>query len=227
MHYRQPPVIDLRMKQATTPQTRLSSGETAVLWTILIVCVLIEGAFQLSKLDVIGLPGLRIWAYGNGAFWPVLLQHGHPNYPLQPWLMFLTYGFIHGGLLHMCFNMITLWSLGTAVTSRVGIRRFLVIYFTTMIAGAATYGALVTSGQPMVGSSGALFGLAGTLVAWIWLAQPTPTQSFQRTWRILAVLLGLNVLMYWAFSGQLAWETHLGGFVAGWALGIFFEGRPE
>lgn len=215
------------MKAPPVPQARLSPRETAVLRAILFACVAIEAVLLLSDLGVIGLRGLRFWAYDNGAFWPGLLSGWRANYPLQPWLMFLTHGFLHGGLMHLGFNMITLWSLGTAVTERIGIGRFLVIYLATMVLGAATYGVLATSGQPMVGASGALFGLAGTLVAWMWLSQPTTARSLRLTWKILAVLVGLNVVMYLAFSGQIAWQTHLGGFVAGWILGILFAGDRD
>ena len=41
-----------------------------------------------------------------------LLTDWEPNFAYQPWLMFLTYAFLHGGLAHLAVNMVTLWSLG-------------------------------------------------------------------------------------------------------------------
>ena len=101
-----------------------------------------------------------------GGFWVGLLQSWTPNYPSQPYLMFLTYGFLHGGLLHLVVNMVTLWSLGHAVIDRVGTRGFVLLYAASLLGGAAGYALLASTLAPMVGASGALFGLAGGLLAW-------------------------------------------------------------
>ena len=83
--------------------------------------------------------------------------------------MFLSYAFLHGGLLHLGMNMITLWTLGQAVIDRVGQLRFSLLYAGTALGGAAGYGLLAEGVQPMVGASGALFGLAGALLAWAYI----------------------------------------------------------
>jgi len=40
---------------------------------------------------------------------------------------------------------------------------------------------------------------------------------------VIGLLIFLNLVMYWAMSGGLAWETHLGGFLAGWAAGLWLR----
>ncbi len=40
--------------------------------------------------------------------------------------------------------------------------------------------------------------------------------------RIVIMLVGLNAMLWWAMNGQLAWQAHLGGFIAGWALTFVF-----
>ena len=37
----------------------------------------------------------------------------------------------------------------------------------------------------------------------------------------------LNLLLWWAMDGQLAWETHLGGFLAGWVMALLADPRPR
>ncbi|MEM1300949.1 MAG: rhomboid family intramembrane serine protease [Pseudomonadota bacterium] len=78
----------------------------------------------------------------------------------------LTYGFLHGGPGHMAVNVLTPWSLGRAVTDRVGIRGFAILCCALILAGAAASGLIAETFQPMVGASGPLCGLAGGLLAW-------------------------------------------------------------
>ncbi|MFA5539697.1 MAG: rhomboid family intramembrane serine protease [Gemmobacter sp.] len=163
----------------------------------------------------------RALAYHNGGFWVGLLRDWRPNYPAQPWAMFVTYGFLHSGPVHLAVNMITLVSLGRAVQARLGQGRFLAAYALSVLGGALGFALLSSSPQPMVGASGALFGLAGVILAQEYgdlraaRARPWPV-----VWAVL-LLLALNVVMYWAMDGLLAWQTHLGGFVAGWLFGMF------
>ncbi|WP_170844483.1 rhomboid family intramembrane serine protease [Aliiruegeria lutimaris] len=168
---------------------------------------------------------LRNLLLGYGAFWPDLLHGSQPVIALQPALMFVTYGFLHGGLLHLVFNMMTLWMLGRIVIGRSGALQFAVIYFLSLLGGGAGYGLLHSGGWPMVGASGALFGLAGTILLWVWRAQPSLAASLAATWKVFAFLLLYNVVMYVALAGGLAWEAHLGGFLAGWIVAWIWPRR--
>jgi rhomboid protease GluP len=133
---------------------------------VLIVCAAFELTFQLSDWGLLGSTRLRFFAYTYGGFWPGLLSDWRPNFPGQPVAMFLTYSVLHGGFLHFLVNMITLVSLGAAVSERGGTPRYAAIYVASILGGAAVYGLLAPGYSPMVGASGALFGLVGALVAW-------------------------------------------------------------
>ncbi len=132
---------------------------------------------SLSDLGWIGTPRLRQYAFENAGFWPGLLDNWRPNFALQPYTMFLTYAIFHAGLAHLVVNMITLWSLGLAVLDRVKIRGFVVIYLLSTIGGAVGYALLASGLRPMVGASGALFGLAGALLAWMYVDRFTHQQG--------------------------------------------------
>lgn len=203
----------------------MSDHERVILLAIVALCCLVEAVLFLSDLGVLPPPNLRILAYDYGAFWPGLLNDWTPNYSLQPVAMFLTYGFLHGGVVHLALNMVTLWSLGRIVIARAGVAGFLWIYVVSQVVGAAVFALLSRGGLPMVGASGALFGLAGAIGAWIWLSRPDTRASFRATRRLLGGLVAINILMYIAFAGRLAWETHLGGFIAGWAVAVGLERR--
>lgn len=196
---------------------------TSLLIGIIAICVAVELALLCSDIGLLDQPRLRSLAIEYGAFWPGLLRDWRPNYALQPWTMFATYGFLHAGLVHLVFNMMALWSLGKVVLARIGPYGFLCMYLLSMVFGALAYAALATAGRPMVGASGALFGLAGALVAWAWTSRRTTLESLRATWKALAFLIGVNLVMYIVLQGRIAWETHLGGFVAGWISGIVLD----
>jgi len=198
-----------------------------ILIVIIALCSLVEGTLQLADWQIVGPPRLRSIAYEYGGFWVGLLQSWTPNYTGQPYLMFATYGFLHGGLLHLAVNMITLWSLGMAVLDRVGTRGFLLLYAASLLGGAAGFALLASTLAPMVGASGALFGLAGGLLAWGYVDRFTFEEALWPVARAAGLLLTLNLVMWWALDGQLAWQTHLGGFLTGWLAALLIDPRPR
>jgi rhomboid protease GluP len=192
---------------------------------VLIVCAAIELTLQLTDRGLIDAPRLRFVAYTYGGFWPGLLDDWRPNFPGQPALMFLTYSVFHGGFFHFAFNMITLVSLGAAVSERAGTARYAGIYVASILGGALVYGLLAPGINPMVGASGALFGLAGALVAWDAAERRALHLSLRPILRVLVLLTLMNLVLWWAMSGQLAWQTHLGGFLAGAAAAALLGER--
>ncbi len=171
--------------------------------------------------------GLRNLAYQYAGFWPGLLDDWAPNYAYQPQLMFATYAFLHGGVIHLITNMITLWSLGHSAIDRVGRGAFALLYLASIIGGALGYAALWSTPQPMVGASGALFGLAGAWLAWEYVDRFTARSGLWPVARVALMLVALNVVLYYSMNGQLAWQTHLGGFVAGRVAAMLIDPRPR
>ena len=139
-----------------------------VVLVLFLACLLPEIVLSGADYGLWGDPGWRLWAWQHGGFWTGLLGNWRPNYAAQPWLMFLTYGFLHGGLVHFGVNMLTLFSLAPPLVDRMGQGRFLLLYMASMIGGGLGFALLSQSPQPMVGASGALFGLAGAVMALSW-----------------------------------------------------------
>lgn len=203
-------------------------GSTAFsLVALVILCCAVELVLQLADWQIITATRLRVVVYEYFGFWVGLLHSWTPNYPSQPYLMFLTYGFLHGGLLHLAVNMVTLWSLGLAVLDRVGTRGFILLYTASLLGGATGFALLASTLAPMVGASGALFGLAGGLLAWGYVDRYSFHEALWPVARAAGLLLLLNLVMWWALNGQLAWETHLGGFVTGWVAALLIDPRPH
>lgn len=213
---------------ADGPSGKPLAGIGLGLFGLIGVCSLIEIVLQLGDFGLFGVPRFRSLVYEYGGFWPGLLGSWKPNYPLQPAAMFLTYGFLHAGLVHLIVNMITLYSLGRPVVERVGTARAALLYVGALLGGAVGFALLADTFRPMVGASGALFGLAGAILAWEYSDRTALREQLWPVVRAVLFLAALNAVLYVAMKGLLAWETHLGGFVAGWVLGLLLDtgGQP-
>ena len=194
-------------------------------WPLLVIFVLIPVLIELvlqaaDRRWILG-PLLRPFIYEYGAFWAGLLDNWRPNYAAQPWLMFVTYSFLHSGLGHLSGNMVAFLSLLQVTSPRLRWRSFLFVYLSAAIGGAAFFAWLGPVTNPMVGASGSLFGLAGAWRLQAWQATPG-------TWIVLrdcVLLILLNVVMWVGQGGALAWEAHLGGFVSGVAAMMLVDKR--
>lgn len=196
-----------------------------VTWAIVILCAVPE--LVLSGADA-GFWGNRGWRgdiYEYAAFWGGLLGDWQPHYAGQPWLMFVTYGFLHGGLMHLVMNMTVLVSLGRALTMTLGQGRFLLLYTVSLLAGAVFFALLGPPDAPMVGASGALFGLIGAYLTRDGFRSARVGAALRPVLTSVVMLILLNIVLWWLLAGQLAWEAHLGGFVAGVAFAFVSRRR--
>ena len=212
------------------PQTELEAllkSNHLFLYGLIAVCCAVELTLSLDDLGVIGAGMLRHVVFEHAAFWPSQLYGRDPNFATQPYAMFLTYAFLHGGLIHLSINMVSLWSLGRAVLTHASAGSFALLYVATSLCGAAGLILLGERVNPMVGVSGAIFGLIGTLVAWDYLDRHSNWDGIQDVARVILLLVGLNVFLWWATGGRLAWQTHLGGFVGGWIGALMIKRQPQ
>ncbi len=161
---------------------------------------------------------------GPFALWPV----ASPLYPQAPafqlWQL-LTYGFLHGSLTHLVFNMFALYMFGGPIEGLLGPRRYLVYYLACVVGAAVTQLVVLVNMErppvPTVGASGGVFGL---LLAFgmafprqkiMLIFPPIPMQAwlFVTLYGLLELYLGVTG------SGQgVAHFAHLGGMAAGYVL---------
>lgn len=134
----------------------------------------------------------------------------------------LAAGFAHASLMHIMMNMYSLFVLGKLIEPLFGTKRFVLIYFTALLGGSALSLALSDPNTAMLGASGAIFGLFGALLGYLF----SRTGSWQGVWstpygRQLLIVLALNVFI--SLMPGISLLGHLGGFVPGLFLGIFYE----
>ncbi len=140
------------------------------------------------------------------------------------WWRLLTYMFVHADIFHIAFNMWCLWSLGSLCESLYGGWTFGAIYLITGVAGGLARLAWDPM-APSVGASGAIFGLAGALIASFYLGEfNMPRYEIQANLRSVVFFAGFNILFGISPIGDLFGihvdnACHIGGLVSGLMLG--------
>jgi membrane associated rhomboid family serine protease len=156
-----------------------------------------------------------------GGFWPELLSGAPEIYPGQTVTMFATSALLHGGPLHLFMNMVGLLWLGPMVIDRLGARAFWPIAGLTALGAGLVFAALSQNGVPMIGASGILFGLVGVLVTWEVRDRLRLRTPLRALFEQAAVFVALNLALMLLAGGSIAWQAHLGGFLAGVLCGLF------
>ena len=140
------------------------------------------------------------------------------------WWRLVTYMFLHGDIWHIAFNMWCLWSLGTLCESLYGSGTYAGIYLITGVSGGLASVAW-NPGVWSVGASGAIFGLAGALIASFYLGEfSLPSAVIQANLKSLLFFAGFNILFGISPIGALFGihvdnSAHIGGLVSGLILG--------
>jgi membrane associated rhomboid family serine protease len=139
------------------------------------------------------------------------------------WYRLVTAMFLHASLLHLAFNMLALYWLGTVVEQALGSSRFLLVYFVSGIAGSAGALALSDPFAFTVGASGAIYGILGALLV----------LEYRATGTFAGPALGLiivNLALSFAIP-NISIGGHLGGLAGGilatFALAHFRYARPR
>ena len=138
-----------------------------------------------------------------------------PAFVLQEgqWWRILTGAFLHGGLIHIGVNMMSLWFLGRFIEYAMGSWRMLLVYVASLV--AAGLGVVYFSSPlvPTVGASGAIFGLFGALFA-IGFKLGKPGMALVRA--NVGILI-VNLLLTFTVPA-ISWQAHVSGLVAGFVL---------
>ena len=135
----------------------------------------------------------------------------------QVWQL-ITHQFLHGGLLHITFNMLALLSLGGHVENFLGEKKFTYFYLISGVFAGLFHMLLVDSTHPMVGASGAIF----AIFAFFGLAYPDEKlYAFFipigiKAKRLLFALIGLEVILALFSTGDgVGHWAHIGGAISG------------
>ena len=143
----------------------------------------------------------------------------------EPWRL-ITSAFAHSPhqVMHIGFNMLALWMIGGYLEQMLGWGRYLALYLVSALAGAVTWLLFqpAMSTTPLVGASGAVFGLFGALFVL--------NRHLGRDSSGMVAVIGINAVLGFVIP-NVAWQAHLGGLIAGGLLALAIavsrsRGRP-
>jgi membrane associated rhomboid family serine protease len=187
---------------------RPTDGRPLVTYSIIGLCVAVFLLQQVPTLNITN----------DLAFVPGLAAH-------EPW-RFVTTAFLHAPnfLLHIAFNMVALWQVGPALEHLLGRARFVALYLISAVGGSVGFLLLADPTNPfswyapVVGASGAVFGLFGATVLVL--------RKLRLDTRPLVGVIVINAVLGFVISG-IAWQAHLGGLVAGTAVTAVLVHAPS
>ncbi|MFD9130424.1 rhomboid family intramembrane serine protease [Kitasatospora sp. NPDC059571] len=213
-------------REARPTVTRFGGRATTVpvaTWTLIALNVLAYLA-ELVRTDVVD----RFSALGqavvgpDGGYYTVTAPFLPPGYHAigiahGEWYRLITSAFLHlpptqglFGILHIAGNMYWVWLLGRLLEGWLGRLRFLGLYLVSAL-GGSVFQYLLAPHQPAIGASGAVFGLTAGYVVLARRIQYDPLGSGQ--------LLRNSLIWLVISAGFTSWQGHLGGLVAGAAVG--------
>lgn len=129
----------------------------------------------------------------------------------------ITAAFLHGGPLHILFNMYALFLFGPMLEAVFGRIRFIALYLGSALAGTAASYAFSDELQTSVGASGAIFGLLGAALV--------VTKRMRRDASVITGLIAVNLVIGFLFP-VIDWRAHLGGLVGGVLIALGFAYAP-
>ena len=204
-----------------------TSGKPIVTYFIIGLCILI---FLIQVSSQSYKTGQLFYSYG---LIPSVLM-GHNQLPMNlyeipAWVTIFTSMFMHGGFMHLIGNLLYMWIFADNIEDNLGPKKFLIFYLLAGIGAAMTQVLIDTHSQvPMIGASGAIGGVLGAYL----INHPNakvlvliPFGFFSQLIKIksLYVLGFWFILQFISSGGGVAYAAHIGGFVSGIILILFFN----
>jgi membrane associated rhomboid family serine protease len=130
----------------------------------------------------------------------------------EPWRL-ITSAFTHQQILHVLSNLLMLWRIGPLLEERLGRLRYVLLYLLSALGGSLVVWLLASPVSATLGASGAVLGLIGALLV------IERSRGLDVTW-ITSYVVATALLTF--LLPNISWQGHLGGFLAGAALGWLF-----
>ena len=184
-----------RTKSRARTAFRSSSDQPVITYSIIAVTVLVY---------------LLQWISGNAVTSQII--YAPFLTVVEPWRM-ITSIFAHASPVHLLFNMFSLYIFGPVLEHALGRARFVVLYLLAGFGGSVAV-LLLAPMTNVLGASGAIFGLMGAF----FIIQ----RSFGGTNRSLLIIIGLNLVFPFLVGGNISWQAHVGGLIAGGLAALIY-----
>ena len=144
-------------------------------------------------------------------FWAPLLYPGLSG-TFEPWRI-LTVSLVHSSFWHVGLNMLALFMIGRSLEPLLGRWRFVTLYVLSALGGSVAV-TLLSFTTPVVGASGAIFGLFGALLV--------IGRHLGANVAGIAIILGANLAIGFLPGFNVSWQAHVGGLVVGLLVAFIF-----
>ena len=194
--------------------------ETPVTSAMLVINILMLGISLVMTTQAGEAGGLHtLFSMNADASYRLGASHPYGFFAEHEWWRVVTAMFLHGGLIHIGFNMMGLMQFGPALEELYGSAKYFFLYVFT---GAFGFLLSVFTGHFSLGASGALLGLVGAMLA----ITSKRGGSFMRELRS-RLITSVVILFAIGFMGFLGMDNaaHLGGFASGFIIGKIFADR--
>ena len=142
---------------------------------------------------------------------------------------FVTFPFIHFAFTHAAFAVVMILAIGKAVAEVFHTASVLTLFVASSIVGALAYGLVDSSQYPLIGTYPAVYGLLGAFTWLQWLQAGATGESRLRAFRLIGILLALQLFYRVSFGGGNDWVADLAGFATGFLLSFVLapDGRAR
>lgn len=196
-------------------------GRAPITTTLLIINILMFAVSWMATASAGGGAGLSIlWGMGGEPLYRLGESFPYSIFIQHQWYRLVTAMFLHGGLIHIGFNMMVLMDVGPVVEEVYGSARYLFLY---VVAGAAGFVFSATFGRhPALGASAPILGLIGLMIAIT--TKRSGGQMRQLRSRLISWVVTIFVIGFLPFLNVDNW-AHAGGLAGGFVLGKLFADR--
>jgi len=179
---------------------------------MLIVAISIGGGFVSFSINPsLGPNGLVFITLGG--------KYGYAIQQGQVW-RYITPVLLHGGFLHLFFNVFAQLRFGIVLEKKWGLPKFLLLYIISGI-GATLFSCLTRPNEIGVGASGAIMGLMGAFLSEIIMTWKKSDPRIRKM-MLFQVILVISITMLFSISQYVDGAAHFGGLFVGFLIGLFY-----
>lgn len=194
-----------------------------VVWLLALPIIAMEIVLTLASRGIMGGAagiGWRMEAVQRFAFSPDMMRGmiEASTFPPEHVLRLVSYPLVHGGMTHAIFVVVFLLALGKMVGEIFRWWAVLVVFFGSAITAALVYTALPFIHAPLIGGYPAVYGLIGAYSYILWMQLAGTGANRYAAFRLIGMLMGIQLLFGAIFGANLTWLGELAGFFAGFAL---------
>jgi membrane associated rhomboid family serine protease len=212
---------------------------------VVVALIAVMGLIHIVRAQLLS-PEQDFWVIVHTAFVPDFYSG---RYAVDAWSFVapFSYTLLHGDVIHYGVNAVWLAAFGSPLANRLGAGRLVAFFAFTGLAAAGLHYVLHPTDQaPLIGASGAVSGMMGAAARFGFRSEPGPrgamfagppltlaaSLSSRQVLAFLAIWMAINVFTGLAtglpgVNGQIAWEAHVGGFLAGFLLLHLFLPRES